>query len=325
MGKLSEIEILDLLENYIAFKNDPKVIETFIDILRERKHKKEAMALEELLEEIKFQGGDVIALLYEKGLIKTDTFQILKVLEEKSMLTIEAVREIKELKSYFSRIDKELMGMLYQPLLSIVLTFITGIFIDKQAFKMFHTLKIPIPSILIPHKILVEYPFVGIPIGLAIIFIATYGGVKWFLNSMIGTEKRLFEIASISSILSRAKIPIKTIFQILADNERQSKWKKLFIEIADNYSEKFEEQLKPLINKLDENIAVGFIIASERSESMAWEFLKEKMKEKIASRVEKTKSIYEAMVNFLPWIVILIIASPMIVVIKLIMDKVALF
>lgn len=320
---LKEIEVLELLENYLIMNNDPKVIEEFIETLREKKKRKEAEQLEMVLDEIKRKGKEIVMVLYEYHLIKDDTYQYLEALEKSSMLEAELVRELKEQKDYLGRVDKELKGMLYQPMLSIVLTFLVGIGLDKQAFNIFQTSNIKIPDWLLPYKVLVDYPYIAIPIGLVFLIGITYLVAKLFINFQIEKEIKLYKIASISYILTKAKQPLKSIFELLADFEKSKKWKSLFIDIAERYAESFREQIKPLLKYFDSLTEVRFLLTAERDEALAWEFLREKTKEAMKFKIEKIKTTFSAIVSFLPWIIILIVALPFFSAILSVISKVS--
>jgi len=309
-AKLSEIEILELLENYLILNNDPKVIEEFAETLREKGRKKEADILELLLDEIRRSGRSIIEVLNDYKLIKPDTYQFLVALESASMLTVNLVRELKEQKIFLARTDRELRGLMYQPLLSIFLTFGVGVYFDKQAFNLYKTFQMPIPDYYIFHKWLIEYPLIAIPVGLILLSAGVYFTTKWFINKQLGKERKLFEVASVAYLLTKAKVSLRGIFNLLADYEKSKKWRNIFIEISENYAEEFKEQLKPLLKLLKDIISVRFVLTAERNQAEAWKFLKEEMKFEIKEKVEKTKTNFETIISFLPWLFILIIAMP---------------
>ena len=307
---LKEIEVLELLENYLLLNNDPKVIEEFIETLREKKRRKEADQLELVLDEIKRKGKGIVKVLYEYGLIKEDTYQYLEALEHSSMLEADLVKELKEQKDYLAKIDKELRGMLYQPMLSIISTFLVGVGLDKQAFNMYKSTNISPPDWVIAYKVLIDYPYVAIPIAIVVLIILTYFLSKWFINIQIEKEVKLYKISSIAYILTKAKQPLKFIFELLAEFEKSRKWKALFIEIAERYAESFREQVRPLLKFFDGLTEIRFILTAERDEALAWKFLKERSKEDMRFKIEKIKTTFSAIVSFLPWIIIMLIALP---------------
>jgi hypothetical protein len=310
MAKVKEVEILELLENYLILKNDPKVIEEYIDILREEGENKLADTLELVLDDVRKRGENILNVLYRNGLIKDDTYQFLSALAETSMLQPDLVRELKEQKDFLEKTDKELKSLLKQPLMSIGATFFIGVYLNKQAFALYNTLKVPIPDYFFFHKMLVYQPIIAIPIALVLLGSSVYFGAKKFIDFKLEKPRKLYEISSIAYVLSKAKQPLRTIFNLLAEREKNKKWRDLFIEIAENYTKELKEQLAPFLKMLNRLRRVRFILTAERDQSEAWKFLKEETKEDMKDKVKSVEEQFGAIVSFLPWVVILIVALP---------------
>jgi len=321
MAKVNEVEVLELLENYLALKNDPKVLAEYVDVLREEGENKLADTFEVVLEEVRRRGKDVVSAFYEYGLIKNDTYQFLSALAETSMLTPELVRELKEQKEYLQNTDRELRSLLKQPLIAIGATFFVGIYLNKQAFTLYQAMKTPIPDYFFFHQMLVKQPVIAIPLALAGLGAGAYFGAKKLIDFNLEKPRKIYEVSSIAYVLTKAKQPLRTIFRLLAERERSKKWRDLFIEIAENYTKDFKEQLRPFLKLLSRLRRVRFILTAERDQAEAWGYLKAEAKRDLTEKVENVKNQFGALVQIIPWIVIALVALPFFTAIFTIINK----
>jgi hypothetical protein len=319
---MKETLALEILENYLSLNNNPRVLVETINIFMERGRKKEASILEHILDDIKTGRKDILEAFYEYKLIKDDTYSFLSSLRESSMLTAELVRDVKNRKEFLEKIEKEIKNAYFQPLAGITLAFLVGWYVNKQAFELAKAVKYQFSDIFFLHKWLVNSPLIAIPITLAVIIAGALYFTKLTINAKLGKKQKLYEISSIAEVLMKAKQPLRKIFQLLTEFEKNKKWKALFIEIAERYTESFRKQIEPLLKYLTEFQAIKFIVLAERDPIESWKFLKEDTKFSIGQELERLKDTLILLMQVFLWLVIFIIASPLFVIIINLLSKV---
>jgi hypothetical protein len=319
---MKETLALEVLENYLSLNNSPKVLEATIEIFRERGKKKDANILENVLDDLRTGRKDILDSFYEYKLIKDDTYSFLSSLKESSMLTANLVKDVKERKEFIEKVEKEIKNAYKQPIAGIILAFSVGWYVNKQAFALAKAVKYQFPDIFILHKWLVSSPLIAIPITLAVIIAGALYFTKLTINARLGKKQKLYEISSIAEILMKAKQPLRKIFLLLAEFEKNKKWKALFIEIAERYTESFRKQIEPLIKFLGEFQAIKFIVLAERDSVESWKFLKEDTKFNISQELIALKDSLVAIMQMFLWLVIFIISAPLFVIIINLLSKV---
>jgi len=328
---------LEVLATILKTGNTEKVLDTVIEkLLREanksvkdillyklfRKGKRKLAEKFMYLKQIYLENSPVDAF-YRADLLDEETYRFLLVVQNKGGLTVNLVKSLIDSIEERQRAFRETLSLLAMPLLYIFLASVIGVLFASNFVDLLLTItdRNSLPSLILPHLFIKEHPFIAF----SIIFFGSLGALLGILSLLFKKagylQLKMYQLATIASILRRQNIPYSEIFTFLSSAERDKKLREIYTFLADEVRKlPVAEAISDLLEMLPFSVALIFSAQLERGEEIsAWEYLKEEMRKSFLLRLQTLKTAIPNIGFAFLAIILLFSISPLFIAIKTLM------
>jgi hypothetical protein len=260
---------------------------------------------------------------YRADLIDEDTYRFLLVVQNKGGLTANLIKILIDSIEERQKAMKETLFLLAMPLLYIFLASVIGVLFSSNFVDVLLNIvdRNSLPPLILPHLFIKEHPFIAFLI-IFIVSLAAIFGLLFLLFKKAGyLQLKMYQLATIASILRRQNIPYSEIFSFLSSAERDKKLREIYTFLAEEVKKlPVAEAISDLLEMLPFSIALIFSSQLERGEEISgWEYLKEEMRKAFLLRLQTLKTVIPNIGFAILAIIILFSISPLFVAIKVLM------